>query len=136
MVRPGEVVERFERDLEEGGYHYDAEDQDADGFKTPPADGVGFGVGGAAGDQPRGGPDDGGAEEVKSGVDERGEDRDGGCEDCDDYLQDEEEEVCEEVQVDGDCYDAVAAGGVFVGDECRDGVGGAGVDLCVGFCVL
>lgn len=32
VVARGETLEAFQRDLEEGGYHYDGEDEDADGF--------------------------------------------------------------------------------------------------------
>lgn len=42
MVGGGsETVEAFESDLEEGSDHDDGEDEDADGFETAAADGVG-----------------------------------------------------------------------------------------------
>lgn len=90
----GEAVEGLEGDLEEGGYHDDGEDEDAEGLEAPAADRVGVRGGGGGGvDQVRGGPDDGGGEEVEGGVDEGGEDREGGGEDCDDDFEDEEDSV-------------------------------------------
>ena len=69
MVGGGQPVEAFQRDLEEGGYHYDGEDKNAEWFETSPAHGVRVLV--ISRDELRGSPYDGGAQKVKSSIDER-----------------------------------------------------------------
>lgn len=68
----GEAVEALEGDLEEGGYHYDGEDEDADWFEAAASDGVAVFV--PSGDEFRGCPYDGCAEEVERCVYQGGED--------------------------------------------------------------
>ena len=60
----GEATEGFEGHLKEGCYHYDGEDEDAEGFEAAAADGVVFVIAGAAGDEERSCPDDKCGEEV------------------------------------------------------------------------
>lgn len=71
----GELLEALEGDLEEGGYHHDGKDENADWFETSPPDWVGVFV--ASGDEFGCRPHDGCAEEVECCVDEGGEDREG-----------------------------------------------------------
>ena len=112
VVIGGEALDALEEDLEEGGDHDDGEDEDAEGFEFAPADGVGVVV--VAGDEARGGPDDGGGEEVEGGVDEGGEHGEGGGEHDDGDFADEEDRVGGEVDVDCDRDDGGGGVAFFV----------------------
>ena len=67
VIGAGQLVEAFEADLDKGGDHDDGEDEDADGFEAPAADGVGVGV--VVADEACGCPDDSRTEEIERGVD-------------------------------------------------------------------
>jgi len=50
--------EGFQSDLEEGGYHYDGEDEDAEGFEAAATHGVIFVIARSSGDEQRCRPHD------------------------------------------------------------------------------
>ena len=99
VVAGRQAVETLERDLEECRHHDDGKHQHADGLEASASHGVGVLV--LAGDEFRRRPDDSGAEEIQSGIDERGEDGKGAGEDDDDDFAGEEDGVGGEVDVDG-----------------------------------
>lgn len=105
VVRGEQAVETFQADLEEGGDHDDGEDQHADGLETASADRVRVLV--LLRDESRRGPDDGGGEEVECSVDQRSEHGQGRGQHDDGDFAGQENDVGDEVDVDGDRDDRV-----------------------------
>ena len=67
-VAAREAVHAFEEDLEEGCYHYDAEDEDAERLESSATDRVAVLI--LTGNQFCGGPDDSGGQEVQCSIHE------------------------------------------------------------------
>ena len=115
MIAGRKPIETLQRDLEKCRDHHHREHQYADRLQPAPPHGVFVRV--LMGDELRRGPDNGGAEEVKGGIDKRGEDGEGAGEDNDYDLADKEDEVCEQVDIYSDGDDAgLAVGGVIGGE--------------------
>ena len=123
VIARRQPIETLQRHLGKGRDHHHRKHQHANRLQPAPPHRVFIRI--LMGDEFRGGPDDGGAEEVEGGVDEGGEDGEGAGEDDDDDLANQEDEICEQIDVDGDCYDAGLAVGGVVGrklDFVPDGV--------------
>ena len=88
----------MQRDLEKCRDHDDGKYQHTDRLEPSASHGVGVLV--LAGDEFRRRPDDGGTEEIQSGIDKRREDREGAGEDDDDNFAGEQNGVGGEVDVD------------------------------------